>query len=79
MTAPMTEPMMPDGWIAPHGLQLGAAQAQVTSAVGPLIPVTCSGYDALVRDARQARTAYYVVDGRLWGFGLLRIRENPCR
>jgi len=69
----------PGGWSAPHGLQLGAAQAQVTSLAGPLIPITCTGYDALVRDASHTRTAYYVVNGKLWGFGLLRAHQNPCR
>ncbi len=69
----------PGGWSAPRGLQLGAAQAQVTSLAGPLIPIGCTGYDALVRDALQARTAYYVVNGKLWGFGLLRAHQNPCR
>jgi hypothetical protein len=64
---------------APVLLQLGAAQAQVTSLAGPLIPIACAGYDALVRDARHARTVYYIVSGKLWGFGLLRARENPCR
>jgi hypothetical protein len=69
----------PGGWSAPRGLQLGADQGQVTSLAGPLIPIACTGYDALVRDASHARTAYYVVEGKLWGFGLLRARENPCR
>ena len=69
----------PNGWSAPHGIRLGAAEAQVTTLAGPLIPVACSGYDALVRDAPRARTAYYVVNGKLWGFGLLRAHGNPCR
>jgi hypothetical protein len=69
----------PKGWYAPRGLQLGAAEAQVTRLVGVLVPVVCSGYDALVSDARGARTAYYVVDSKLWGFGLLRTGESPCR
>jgi hypothetical protein len=69
----------PGGWSAPRGLRLGAAQVQVTTLAGPLIPVACSGYDALVRDAPNARTAYYVVNGTLWGFGLLRAHGNPCR
>jgi hypothetical protein len=70
----------PSGWSAPRGLQLGAPQAQVTTLAGPLIPITCTGgYDALVRDAPHARTAYYIVDGKLWGFGLLGVRESPCR
>jgi hypothetical protein len=69
----------PRDWSSPDGLKLGAAEGQVTTLAGPLVPVTCTGYSALVRDAGSARTAYYVVDGRLWGFGLLRARQSPCR
>ena len=69
----------PDGWHARGGLQLGALQGQVTVFAGTLIPVTCSGYEALVSDAKTARTAYYIVNEKLWGFGLLRARESPCR
>jgi hypothetical protein len=70
----------PAGWRGPHGLRLGAARGQVaTLAGGPLLPVVCAGYDALVRDTAGARTAYYLVDGRLWGFGLLRPHGSPCR
>ena len=69
----------PEGWRAPHGLQLGAVQAQVTKLAGALIPVTCTGYEALVSDAHDGRTAYYIVDGKLWGFGLLQAQESPCR
>jgi hypothetical protein len=69
----------PSGWSAPGGVRLGAAEGEVTSLAGPLIPVACTGYSALVRDGRAARTAYYVVDGKLWGFGLLGRRQSPCR
>ena len=69
----------PGGWSAPGGLRLGAAQAQVTSLAGPLMPVACTGYDALVRDSGRARTVYYVVNGSLWGFGLLYRHGDPCR
>ena len=69
----------PDGWTARRGLRLGAVEAEVTRVAGALIPITCTGYDALVSDARGARTVYYVVDGKLWGFGLLHTRESPCR
>jgi hypothetical protein len=69
----------PDGWHAPKGLQLGALEEQVSSLAGPLVPLVCSGYDALTRDDGRVRTAYYVVDGKLWGFGLLRRNANPCR
>ena len=69
----------PSGWHAARGLQLGAPQAQVTKSVSTTIPLTCTGYDALVSDVGRTRTAYYIVAGKLWGFGLLHVRENPCR
>jgi hypothetical protein len=70
----------PPGWSARGRLQLGAVQAQVTRFAGALIPVECTGgYEALVSDAHDARTAYYIVDGKLWGFGLVHVLESPCR
>jgi len=69
----------PDGWSAPKGLRLGAVEAQVTTLAGPLVVLACSGYDALTKDTTEVRTAYYIVDGKLWGFGLLRAHTNPCR
>lgn len=69
----------PPGWHAPRGLRLGATQGQIPALAGTLLPIACSGYQALVRDSNTARTVYYVVDAKLWGFGLLRPSENPCR
>jgi hypothetical protein len=69
----------PDGWSTPDGLALGVDQGEVTASHAPLIPVACVGYTAFVDDNRAARTAYYVVDGKLWGFGLVQRRQSPCR
>jgi hypothetical protein len=69
----------PPGWRSTDGVQLGAAEAEVTSAAGVLVPVACTGYSTLVRDMRGVRTAYYLVDGKVWGFGLLGSRQSPCR
>jgi len=69
----------PAGWHAPKGLQLGAVQEQVTSLAGPLVPLVCGDYDALIKDTSAARTVYYVSDGKLWGFGLVRPHTSPCR
>ena len=69
----------PAGWSAPKGLTVGAVEAQVTTLAGPLVVLTCSGYEALTKDTSAAQTAYYIVDGKLWGFGLLRAHTNPCR
>jgi hypothetical protein len=69
----------PGGWSAPRGLRLGAVDAQVTSLAGPVIPIACSGYDARVSDDARTRTVYYVIDQKLWGFGLMRAHRDPCR
>jgi hypothetical protein len=69
----------PPGWRSAEGVQLGAVEAEVTTTAGALVPVACTGYSALVRDTHGARTAYYLVGGRLWGFGLLGARQSPCR
>jgi hypothetical protein len=68
-----------NNWSTRNGLHLGAVEAQLTTSVGPLVTVVCPGYDARVADGTQARSVYYVVQGKLWGFGLLRARANPCR
>jgi hypothetical protein len=69
----------PNGWTTPRGLRLGAIEAQITALAGATIPIVCSGYDARVSDDGRARTVYYVVRGKLWGFGLLQPHANPCR
>jgi hypothetical protein len=69
----------PAGWRGPKGLVLGDAEAQVTAAASPLFLVSCTGYDAWVADHGTTRTAYYILDGDLWGFGLLERNANPCR
>ena len=65
----------PRGWRGPRGLRLGAPEGAVTGAVPGVVPVTCAGYTALVRGG----SAYLIVDGRLWGFGLFRKGATPCR
>jgi hypothetical protein len=69
----------PDGWTGPNGLALGATQAQVQATAGALFQVTCTGYDAWVHDLKTVRTVYYILNGNLWGFGLMRASANPCR
>jgi hypothetical protein len=69
----------PPGWHAPRGLQLGAVAGQVTALAGVLVPLPCSGYSAYVQDRGGARTVYYLTNDKLWGFGLMRAGESPCR
>lgn len=69
----------PDGWVGPKGLALGATQAQVDATAGALFQVNCAGYDAWVNDRKAVRTVYYILNGSLWGFGLMRANADPCR
>jgi hypothetical protein len=69
----------PTGWRAAKGLRLGVVEGELTRSTGPLVNVVCSGYDARVADGPRVRSVYYVVQGKLWGFGLLRAHANPCR
>jgi hypothetical protein len=69
----------PNGWRTPRGLRLGASEADLQTLAGPLVPIVCSGYDARIRDEADVRTVYYVLRGRVWGFGLLPAHASPCR
>jgi len=69
----------PAGWRAPHGLALGSSVLAVHRHSGATRNVVCGDYEALVHDAGSARTAYYLVNGRLWGFGLFHRGASPCR
>jgi hypothetical protein len=69
----------PSGWHGPHKLGFGTSVLAVHQLTGASRTISCDGYDALVRDSAQARTAYYVFDGRLWGLGLFRHGASPCR
>jgi hypothetical protein len=69
----------PKGWRATNGLRLGATPLQVHNRAGRLRTIACNGYDALVADRPDSRTAYYLYQGSLWGFGLFRANWSPCR
>ena len=69
----------PRGWHGPHGIRFGMFDGALTSKLGPLVVVDCSGFRALVADTGTVRTAYDFVDGRLWAFGLFRAGADPCR
>jgi hypothetical protein len=69
----------PDRWTGPNGIVLGAFEGDATSRAGAVVPENCPGYTAYVQDAGSARTVYYVLHGRLWGFGLFAHGANPCR
>jgi hypothetical protein len=61
----------PPGWHDTRGVRLGAPEGQV----GHGVPIACSGYSAIVRGT----SVYYIVDGTVWGFGLVPRGRSPCR
>src|SRR5262249_54721101 len=69
----------PAGWHASHRLRLGSSALAVHRLTRASRTVVCRGYEALVGDSAHASTAYYLVNGRLWGFGLFRRDASPCR
>ena len=68
----------PAGWHDANGLVLGAPRGDgARLRAGPLLarsPAPATRRSP--RATRDARTAYYLVDGRLWGFGLFRARSH---
>jgi hypothetical protein len=69
----------PKGWHGPHRLGWGSTPLAVHVLGHANRTITCHGYAALVHDSGRTRTAYYLLDGRLWGFGLFRRGASPCR
>ncbi len=69
----------PTGWHAQHRLGFGSTPLAVHALVGSTQTVVCRGYEALAQDTAHTRTVYYLLDGRLWGFGLFRRGVSPCR
>jgi hypothetical protein len=69
----------PAGWRTPKGLVLGDPEARITSLYGSLLRRECGGYAALVLPGKGVQTAFYVLDDRLWAFGLARGGLPLCR
>ena len=69
----------PTGWQTNDGLVLGDVEGRITEIYGAMRRVECGGYSALLARRRGAVTAFYVYEGALWGFGLMRPDVPPCR
>ena len=69
----------PPGWRTTRGLALGDSVARVTSLYGALVRRECGGYSVLMLPGARATTAFYVLDDKLWAFGLSRPGVPLCR
>ncbi|HSK16494.1 MAG TPA: hypothetical protein VK915_10025 [Gaiellaceae bacterium] len=68
----------PEGWTTPEGLTLGDEAGEIGSVYGELAEEDCGGYLALVREEPTGRSAFYVYEDEVWGFGLLAPGRSPC-
>ena len=69
----------PSGWRTSDGLTLGEPEARITETYDALTRTECGGYSALTLRTVRTVTAFYVYEGRLWGFGLMRPDALVCR
>jgi hypothetical protein len=69
----------PTAWHTARGLALGDPVAEITSAYGALTRLECGTYYALLLPRGRSLTVFYVLDARLWAFGLLRGGVRVCR
>jgi hypothetical protein len=68
----------PPGWRTAEGLAIGDPELRLRSTYAPLERAECSGYDAFTLPGSGAQSVVYVVEGDVWGFGLLARGHAVC-
>ena len=68
----------PKGWHTPGGVRIGDPSNAVTRRYRSLPPTTCATYSVITVLGPNQINAFYVVDGKVWGFGLTTTLVNPC-
>ena len=68
----------PPGWRTTQGLRIGDPLVRVESTYPMALATPCKSYDAYVLPGGHAKSVVYVVDGAVWGFGLLSARHGVC-
>jgi hypothetical protein len=69
----------PAGWRTRAGLRVGDDEARVSDLYGGVTRAECGSYRVLLRPQGRRVSAFYIVNGRVWGFALLRAPSRPCR
>jgi hypothetical protein len=69
----------PRRWRTNRNLRLGDPVPRITELYGALPRLECGTYYALTLETARTLTAFYVVDEKLWGFGLMRPGVPACR
>ena len=68
----------PVGWRTAQGLAIGEPELRLRSTYAPLQRTECRGYDAFALPGSGPRSVVYVVEGDVWGFGLLARGHSVC-
>jgi hypothetical protein len=69
----------PADWHTNRSLRIGDLAVRVTGIYGPLLRVNCGTYAALTFRRGKTTTSIYLVDEKVWGFGLSLATEPVCR
>jgi hypothetical protein len=69
----------PADWRTNKGLGVGDLAVRVTGIYGPLLRANCGTYSALTLRQGRTTTSIYLVDEKVWGFGLSLATEPVCR
>jgi len=69
----------PKGWRTDRGLRIGDSAVRIAGLYGPLLQIHCGTYSAFTIRRGSTTTAFYVVDERVWAFGLSRPKAPVCR
>ena len=69
----------PPGWHTSQGLRVGDPEFRIATIYGSLLRVDCGRYSASTMRSKRVTTAFYVLDGQIWGFGLSRPAQPVCR
>jgi hypothetical protein len=69
----------PTGWRAARGIRVGDPVARVRRAYPRAAGAQCERYSALTLVRDTTITAFYVLEGKVWGFGLSQVGARLCR
>ena len=69
----------PQGWRTDRGLRIDDPAARIAGLYGSLLRVNCGTYAAMTLKRGRTITSFYLVDEKVWGFGLSRPGEPTCR
>lgn len=68
----------PPAWHTPGRITIGDASAVVEQRYDALPPTTCGSYTVVNVIRLNVINAFYIVDDKIWGFGITTARVAPC-